>query len=228
MDIDWQFLLSAQVVDAVLLGLRTTLYVSFYSAIGAIFLGVVAGLFQTSGRIWLIRFGKAYVTFFRNVPLLVLLFFFYFGLPLLFPPREFPILYTGGYEVTVAILAISVAWGAFVAEVVRSGIEAIPFGQLEAALASGLSKGQAFRHIVFPQLGPIILPGMSNEMVNIVKSTSLAMTIGVNELIWQAQQIEAETFRGFEAMTAVTVVYLVLSLSIFGIFWFLERVTRIK
>ena len=168
------------------------------------------------------------MTFFRNVPLLVQLFFFYFGLPLLFPPREFPLLYTGDYEVTVAILAISLAWGAFVAEVVRSGIEAIPFGQLEAALASGLSKGQAFRHIVLPQLGPIILPGMSNEMINIVKSTSLAMTIGVNELIWQAQQIEAETFRGFEAMTAVTVVYLVLSLSIFRIFWILERVTRIK
>ena len=227
MDIDWAFLFSPAILDALLHGLGVTVVVSAYSAVGAIVIGFVIALFQVSVHRPLKSIGQLYVNFFRNIPLLVQLFFWYFGLPELLPPREFPLLYGGRYEITVATLTLSLAWGAFVAEVVRAGIEAVPFGQVEAAMASGLSRPQVFRRIVMPQLGPVILPGLSNELINIVKSTSLAMTVGVSELTWQAQQIESETFRGFEAMTAVTVIYLALSLTVAGGVRVLERLLRL-
>ena len=227
MQIDWGFLFSPAVLDALLHGLGVTAVVSLYSAIGALVVGLVVAILQVSGYRPLHAIGTLYINFFRNIPLLVQLFFWYFGLPELFPPRDFPLLYAGRFEITVATLTLSLAWGAFVAEVVRAGIEAIPYGQIEAALASGLSKPQVFRRIVFPQLGPVVLPGISNELINIVKSTSLAMTIGVSELTWQAQQIESETFRGFEAMTAVTVTYLALSLFVSGLVRSVERVVRV-
>lgn len=227
MQIDWDFLFSPAVLDALLHGLGVTVVVSLYSAMGALIVGLVVAILQVSGHGPLKAVGTLYINFFRNIPLLVQLFFWYFGLPELLPPKDFPLLYGGRFEVTVAILTLSLAWGAFVAEVVRAGIEAIPFGQIEAALASGLSRPQVFRRIVFPQLGPIVLPGIGNELINIVKSTSLAMTIGVSELTWQAQQIESVTFRGFEAMTAVTVIYLALSLSVSGLVRGVERLVRV-
>lgn len=226
MTFDWQFLLSATTWDALLAGLRTTVLISIYAAIGATLVGIVVGLARTSGWRWLARAGEGYVVFFRNIPLLVQLFFWYFGLPTLFPTAQFPFLYEGRFEVTVAVLALSLAWGAFVGELVRAGIESISFGQVDAARSTGLSTIQTFRHVIIPQLWPVILPGLSSEMINVVKSTSLAMTIGVSELTWQAQQLESQTFRGFEAMTLITVTYLLLSLSIAGIGRIAERLVR--
>ena len=143
-------------------------------------------------------------------------------------PIEFPWFYTGNYEATITVIAISLVLGAFTAEVVRGGIEAIPFGQVEAALATGLSPAQAFRHVIVPQLGPIILPGLASEVLNVMKSTALAMTIGLTDLTFRAQAIEAEYFKGFEAMTAATFAYLAISLVIFQIFRTLEFLTRRK
>ncbi len=228
MEIDWQFLISDEFRLGILAGLRVTVVISIYSIVGASLIGVTVGLFQVSGFRVLRQFGLAYVTFFRNIPLLVQLFFWYFGLPALFPPPDYPFIYSHGYEGTVAILTIATVMGAFSAEVVRAGIESIPIGQIESALATGLTRRQSFISIVFPQLGPVILPGMSNEMLNVMKSTSLAMTIGLTELTWQAQELEAVTFRGFEAMTAVTVVYLTISLVINQIFRYLEYLGRRK
>ena len=226
MRIDWQFLVSDRVLEAVWSGFQYTISISLLSAIGGLLIAIAVAFLQVSGWAWLSRVGRGYVAVFRNIPLIVQLFFWYFGLPMVVVPRNLPFLIGGSYEITVAVLVVSLYVGAYASEVIRAGIEAIPFGQFEAALASGLNQPQAFRYIIIPQLIPIVLPGMTNEAINVVKNTSLTMAIGVPELTSQAQQIEAETFRGFEAMTAVTAAYIVVSTSIFVTMAGLERVVR--
>jgi His/Glu/Gln/Arg/opine family amino acid ABC transporter permease subunit len=227
-EIDWQFVVSATVRQAILQGLRTTLVISLLSGIGALVLGTVAALLQISRTAWARSLGQAYVTVFRNVPLLVVLFFFYFGAPTLVGPQDLPLLYSGSFETHIAILVIALVSGAYMGEVIRAGLDAVPIGQSEAATTSGLTRLQTFRHIIVPQLGPIILPGMTNEAINLMKSTAYTMAIGVGELTLVGQQIEASTFKGFEAMTAVTLVYLSLSVLIFLSLAALERMVARK
>jgi polar amino acid transport system permease protein len=226
LDIDWSFILSDRVIESVGEGLETTVAIVGGAGLGAAIIGGVVALLQVSTRRWAQRTGKAYVIFFRNTPLLVLLFFLYFGLPALLPRTRFPFIYATHYEMAIAIVAVALVSGAFIAEVIRGGIDTISVGQLESALATGLNRRQGFQYVVLPQLGPTVLPGLSNEAINVVKNSSYSMTIGVTELIWQAQQIEADTFRGFEAMTAVTTAFLALNGAIFLTFRVLERVWR--
>lgn len=215
MDFDWQFLTSTRVVALVLDGLKVTLWVSAWSALGALMLGGATAVARVSGSKALRLLADGYVLLLRNVPLLVVLFFFYFGLPVLVPPGQAGFLYAGRYEEHVAILAISIAAGAYISEVIRSGIESVSAGQLEAALATGLTRRQGLFRIVLPQIPPVIIPGLTNELIIVVKDSSLALVIGVGDLTSQAQQVEAESFKGFEATSAVTVIYLLLSFTIF-------------
>ena len=135
-----------------------------------------------------------YVNFFRNTPLLIVLFFLYFGLPGLLPRSSVSACTAritrnrGDGRGRLAGLGGLHRRGA--AGRHRGG----PPGQLEAASSTGLPRAQAFRHVVFPQLAPIVLPSLTNEAINIVKNSTYGMTIGLTELIWQAQQIEADTF----------------------------------
>lgn len=225
---DWSFILSDRVVESIADGFRLTAVIVVGAGLCAGIVGGGVALLQVSTYPSAQRIGQAYVAFFRNTPLLILLFFLYFGLPVLLPRARFPFIYANQYEITVAIIAVSLVSAAFIAEVIRGGIQTIAAGQLESALATGLTRRQGFQYVVFPQLGPTVLPGLSNEAINIVKNSSYSMTIGVTELIWQAQQIEADTFRGFEAMTAVTIVYLLINGSIFLAFRGLEHIFRAK
>ena len=225
--IDWAFLVGPRMGAAVIDGLALTMKVTLLSACAATLLGTALAVARVAGGRSARAVAVGYVAFFRNTPLLVILFFLYFGLPGLFPRRSFPFLYGPHYEVAIAVAAVSVVSAAFIAEVLRSGIESIPLGQFEAATSTGLKRTKTFRHVVFPQLAPIVLPSLSNEAINIVKNSTYGMTIGLMELIWHAQQIEAETFKGFEAMTAVTMAFLVINGSIFALFRGLERVCQV-
>jgi His/Glu/Gln/Arg/opine family amino acid ABC transporter permease subunit len=225
--IDWGFLASSRVIAAVAEGLELTLLLTILSSAVALVIGIAVALAARGGSRMGRSLAAAYVTFFRNVPLLVVLFFLYFGLPSFLPRRDFAFLYRPGYEVGVAVAAIALVSGAFLAEVLRAGIEAVARGQTEAARALGLRSAQSMRLVVWPQLLPIVLPGLCNEAINVVKNGTYAMTIGVTELIWQGQQIEAETFKGFEAMTVVTLAFLALNGSIFLAFAGLERACRL-
>jgi polar amino acid transport system permease protein len=228
MTFDWSFLFSARMTDALFEGFRLTIVITAVAGVLASAIGFSAAVLQVSVRRLLRRIGQAYVAFFRNLPLLVLLFFLYFGLPMLLPRARFPFIYANHYEIVIGIVAVSRVSGAFIAEVIRGGIQIIAMGQLESAYATGLSRRQGFQYVVLPQLGPVILPGLSNEAINIVKNSSYCMTIGVTELIWQAQQVEAETFRGLEAMTAVTLVYLLINGAVFVAFRVLEQISKVR
>ncbi len=195
-------------------GLLITIEISLISTVISLVLGTFFGIARLSSFKPLYWFATAYVEFFRNTPLLVQLFFWYFAFPLGLPDAVREFLYDHNYELIAATGGLSIYTTAFIAEIVRAGIQAIPKGHLEAAASSGLSRIQALRFVILPQAFRVIMPPLGSELLNNMKNSSLAMTIGVADLCWQAQQIESFTFRGFEATTAATVIYLSLSLII--------------
>ena len=228
LEIDWQFIVSEQVLRMMLDGLILTLWITAYSIVGSLIFGIASALGQLSANSAIRAVSITYVTIFRHIPLLVSLFFLYFGLSFVIPPEKAHFIYASGYEERVAIIVISLTAGAFMSEVLRAGIEAITTGQLEAALATGLNRRQAFVSVIFPQIIPIIIPGLTSELMIVLKSSAFAMAIGAQDLTSQAQQLEAETFKGFEAMTVVTIIYLCLTFSIFFVMTGVERIFSYK
>lgn len=195
-------------------GLVLTIEITLISTVIALVLGTIFGIARLSRFKPVYYFATTYVEFFRNTPLLVQLFFWYFAFPLGLPDTVVEFLNEHNFEFWAATLGLSVYTGSFVAEIVRAGIQAIPHGHLEAAASSGLSRYQTLRFVILPQAFRIIIPPLGSELLNNMKNSSLAMTIGVAELCWQSQQIESFTFRGFEATSAASVIYLGLSLTI--------------
>jgi ABC-type amino acid transport system permease subunit len=163
------------------------------------------------------------VEFFRNVPLLVWMFFWYFGVPPLLPRGVQDWLFSHGAEFWAGTIALGVYHGARMSEVIRSGIGAIPRTQFEASVAMGLTTFQAYRLIILPVALRLIVPPGTNESLNLLKNSSVALTISVAELTFQTRQIETYTAKAIEALTAGTVIYLVLCLSIATIMARVER-----
>ncbi|MBN2517120.1 MAG: amino acid ABC transporter permease [Deltaproteobacteria bacterium] len=195
-------------------GLVLTIEISLISTVIALILGTILGIARLSQFKPVYYFSTWYVEFFRNTPLLVQLFFWYFAFPLALPDQITEFLNQHNFEFWAATLGLSIYTASFVAEIVRAGIQAIPHGHLEAAFSSGLSAMQTLRFVILPQAFRVIIPPLGSEFLNNMKNSSLAMTIGVAELCWQSQQIESFTFRGFEATSAASIIYLGLSLSI--------------
>jgi His/Glu/Gln/Arg/opine family amino acid ABC transporter permease subunit len=204
-------------------GLLTTLEISVLAWLLAVFLGVVAGALRTVSFRPLRAVAVFYVEFFRNVPLLVWMFFWYFGVPPLLPKPVQGWLFDHGAEFWAGMFALGVYHGARMSEVIRSGILAIPRTQFEASLATGLSVFQAYRLVILPIALRLIVPPLTNESLNLLKNSSVALTISVAELTFQTRQIETYTAKAIEALTAGTLIYLVLCLSIATIMARLER-----
>jgi polar amino acid transport system permease protein len=195
-------------------GLILTLEISLISTGIALVMGTIFGIARLSRFTPTYALSTAYVEFFRNTPLLVQLFFWYFAFPMVLPEGLRDFLNEHNYEFWAATFGLGIYTGAFVAEVVRAGIQAIPHGHIEAGVSSGLTGAQMLRHVVLPQAFRIIIPPLGSEFLNNMKNSSLAMTIGVAELCWNSQQIQSFTFRGFEATSAASIIYLSVSLSI--------------
>jgi polar amino acid transport system permease protein len=159
-------------------------------------------------------FALAYLEFFRNTPLLVQIFFWYFGSYKILPMFVNDWLNETGFEFAAAVIALTIYTSAFIAEDIRSGVLSIPKEQMEAARSAGFSYLRSMQYIILPQAVRITIPPLINQFLNLAKNSSLAMTIGVMELTYQARQVESYTFKGFEAFTAATLVYIVISLSI--------------
>ena len=204
-------------------GLLTTLELSALAWILAVALGIVAGALRTLHFAPLRWAATSYVEFFRNVPLLVWMFFWYFGVPPLLPRGVQDWLFNHGAEFWAGTLALGVYHGARISEVIRSGIQSIPRTQFEASVAMGLTTFQAYRLIILPVALRLIVPPATNESLNLLKNSSVALTISVAELTFQTRQIETYTAKAIEALTAGTLIYLVLCLSIATIMARVER-----
>ena len=219
----WSVLWEAPHYTWIIDGLLMTLKISALSWIFAVLLGILFGALRTVPFRPLRALSTAYVEFFRNVPLLVWLFFWYFGAPEVLPESIRQWLIHHGIEFWSAVAGMSVYHGARMSEVIRAGIQSIPKTQLEAGISSGLSISQAYRFIVIPIALRLVVPPVTNESLNLLKNSSLAMTIGVAELTFATRQVETYTAKAIEAFTAGTLIYLILCLSIAYIMNRVER-----
>jgi His/Glu/Gln/Arg/opine family amino acid ABC transporter permease subunit len=219
----WSVLWSGQSGGWLLQGIATTLAISVLAWLLAVLLGVLSGAMRTAPWRPLRAVATGYVEFFRNVPLLVWMFFWYFGVPPLLPRGVQDWLYDHGAEFWAGMFALGVYHGARISEVIRSGIQAIPRTQFEASVAMGLSVWQAYRLVILPVALRLIVPPLTNESLNLLKNSSVALTISVAELTFQTRQIETYTAKAIEALTAGTLIYLVMCLSIA---WIMARVER--
>ncbi len=224
---DWSVLWTGQSGQWLLSGLITTLELSACAWVLAVVLGVVSGALRTAPYRALREVATGYVEFFRNVPLLVWMFFWYFAVPPILPEPVREWLFSHGLEFWAGVFALGVYSGARFSEVLRSGIQSIPRTQLEASVASGLTVVQAYRYVILPIALRLIIPPGTNESLNLLKNSSVALTISVAELTFQTRQIETYTAKAIEALTAGTLIYLVLCLSISAIMGWVERRTAI-
>lgn len=211
---DWSVITHGQYFDWLVSGLKVTLILSISGMVLSFLLGLVVAVMKMSGFKPFRLFATAFLEFTRNTPLLVQIFFWYFGSYKLLPDVVNEWLNSTNFEFAAGLMALTIYTSAFIAEDIRSGVLSIPKEQMEAARSAGFSYLRSMQYIILPQAVRITIPPLVNQFLNLTKNSSLAMTIGVMELTYQARQVESYTFKGFEAFTAATVVYLALSVAI--------------
>jgi polar amino acid transport system permease protein len=184
--------------------------VTLKMSLGSLFLGILLGTLVVTIRLYGSRFlvwlSIGYIELIRGTPMLVQIFIIFFGLPQILPIEI--------NETTAGILAMSINSGAYVAEILRSGIQAIPKGHTEAGLSLGLSRLLILRRIIFPQAFVRVIPPLVNEAIALLKNSSLLSAIAVIELTRAGQLVASRTFRPFEMYLAVSLVYLVMTMSL--------------
>lgn len=221
---DVQMMLSGQYHDMMVVGLKMSLLYLFYAFWIALPLGLVIALFRLSPFKALNWVGATFVEVVRSIPLLAHMLFWYFGVPELLPDSLKQALYNGPVESICAVIALGVYTAAYMAEDIRSGIRAVPAVQTEAARALGLSYMRAMRLVILPQALRLTVPPLISQTLNMWKGTSIATVIGAAEMMYQAGQIESQTFRSFEAFAFASVAYLTVSLLITAAAsWFQHR-----
>jgi polar amino acid transport system permease protein len=213
---DWGAVLSGRYLEWLIAGVRVTLELSALALVLALALGLAVAVMRLSQVRPLRWAAHAYLEFFRNTPLLVQIFFWYFGSYKLLPQAVNDWLAAVNFEFAAGVIALGMYTSAFIAEDLRSGVRAIPKEQMEAARSAGFGYLGAMRHVILPQAVRAAIPPLINQFLNLVKNSSLAMTIGVAELTYQARQVESYSFKGLEAFSAAALVYLLISLAIAG------------
>ncbi|MFJ3044743.1 amino acid ABC transporter permease [Herbaspirillum chlorophenolicum] len=211
-------------LDWLLSGLGVTVALGLSAWVLALVLGTLLGIMRTLPNRLLSGLAACYVELFRNVPLLVQIFIWYFAMPELLPfgdaiksmpPME--------QQFTMAMLCLGMFTAARVCEQVRSGIESLPRGQKGAGLALGLTLGQTYRFVLLPMSFRIVLPPLTSEFLNIFKNSAVASTIGLLELAAQGRQLVDYTAQPYEAFIAVTLAYMLINICVMALMRLLER-----
>jgi glutamate/aspartate transport system permease protein len=213
-----------------LAGLYNTVVLALSASVIAFVVGVAMGVLRTTPNRWLAALGTTYVGIFRNIPVIVQLFAWYFVLPELLPSSIgtwFKQLPAGTQMMTSAVLCLGLYMGARVCELIRSGIETLPNGQRSAALALGMTLPQAYRYVLLPVAFRVAIPPLTSEMINVFKNSAVASTIGLLELSAQAQQLVEYTAHPYEAFAVATAVYISINLIVVLIMRQVEVSTRL-
>ncbi len=195
-------------------GLQYTLVVAALAWVIAFVLGSVLGVMRTTENKWAVGVGNAYVELFRNIPLIVQFFVWYFVLPGLIPAVKVWVvsLDPTTHQFVTAIVCLGLFTAARISEQVRSGIQALPRGQRMAGYAMGLTQAQTYRYILLPVAYRIVIPPMTSELMNLIKNTAVAFSIGLVELFFRTREMGELTFRYFEAFAAATLTYVVIAM----------------
>jgi His/Glu/Gln/Arg/opine family amino acid ABC transporter permease subunit len=204
--------------DRLIGALVTTVLIALFSIVMGFAIGVVVGLGRISSNFFIKGASTVYVEILRGTPLLLQIFFIYYGLPAMN-------IYVD--SLPTVILALGMNSGAYQAEIIRGGIQSIPKGQMEAARSSGMSYFQAMRHVILPQGFRLIIPPMTNEYVTVIKDSSLAYVIGVVELTKLGNILESQYFLPFVIFPFLALVYFTLTYVTSNIMGVVERKFRI-
>lgn len=188
--------------DLYWLGFLNTLKISLIGLISSFILGVIVAVFRIAPFRVLNIFGTCYVEFIRNVPVLVIAFFFYYGVST----------FVNMNGVIAGGIALSIYTSAFIAEAVRAGIQSVDKGQMEAARSSGLTYSQAMRFIILPQAIKIVIPPIGNQFLNLVKNSSILGMIAGMDLMYFADAVHEKTYVTFDTYIFVAMFYLVITI----------------
>ncbi|AHB07929.1 ABC transporter permease [Pandoraea pnomenusa] len=214
---DLSFLLDDGYLKLLRDGVLTTLRLFVVSGLMAIVVGIVL----TTLRALPVKLFKGFVIviveYHRNVPVLVQILVWYFGVPQLLPAGMRDWINAGNTEFFFASVALALNAGAFISEDLRSGLRAIPHTQQEAAWSIGLTYLQSFRYVILPQGIRVALPALLNQALLLFKNSSLAMAIGVHELLYRTRQIDNLTFRTFDVFLVATILYLIGTLALMAL-----------
>lgn len=198
-------------------GTWVTLQLVFWSMSFALVLGLFFGTLRWIGGRVLEPICWVYIELFRNTPALVQILFWYFSVTFILPKWAILWIRDIGFEFAAVVFALSLYHGAFIAEVIRAGLNSIHQGQYDASRSLGLSFTEMMRWVILPQAFRIIVPPLTNETVSLIKNTSLALAVGVADITYHTRYIDAYTFRAVEALCAATLIYLCLCLGMSGI-----------
>src|SRR5512135_836934 len=212
----WQLIVS---------GVIWTLAVSACSWIIALALGSVIGTVRTTGNPWLVRFGNGWVELFRNIPLLVQMFLWYFVIPEFIPPLKAWMVKSDPVQAQFlsAVLCLGLFTSARIAEQVRAGIQSLSRGQRFAGMAVGFTQPQVYRYVLLPMAFRIVIPPLTSETMNLIKNSSIALTIGLAELTFRSREMGEYTFNFFEAFTAATLIYIAIAMTANRVMAYVER-----
>lgn len=194
-------------------GFRTTLIASIIALIFSTILGAIMGVLQLNKNKVASTLANAYVEFFRNIPLLVIVMFFYVAVPMAGIPLP-------GFQ--AGIIGLTLYTSSFIADNVRAGILTIPEGQEEAGLASGLTRGQVMTHIILPQAIRVVIPPLGNQFINLVKNSSILAVVAGFDLMYYGDFIAMETFNTFETYILIAIFYLLIPLPLTALVKYLE------
>jgi glutamate/aspartate transport system permease protein len=205
-------------------GLKWTLITAGIAWIIAFIMGSILGVMRTTNKPWLANIGNAYVELFRNIPLLVQFFVWYFVVPGLIPAvKTFVIsMDPTTHQFITACVCLGLFTAARISEQVKSGIHSLSRGQRNAGYALGLSEAQTYRYVLLPMAYRIILPPMTSETMNLIKNTATAYSIGFVELFFRTREMGEMTFQYFQAFGAATLIYIVIAMTANRIMAFIE------
>jgi len=221
---------SGTYLQYLIVGLGWTLATALAAWVIALAIGALVGTLRTTPMKWVVRAGNLYVEIFRNVPLIVQMFLWFFVFPEFLPKglgdwiKQMPPPWA---SYVPAVLCLGIFTSVRVAEQVRAGINSLPRGQRMAGIAMGLTEAQTYRTVILPQAFRIILPPLTSEFMNVIKNSSVALTIGLLELTGRARAMQEFSFRVFEAFTAATVIYLLTNLIVVVLMRALEKKVRV-
>jgi polar amino acid transport system permease protein len=219
---EFSALLSGDLAAFIGTGITVTIYTTLVAFAVALFIGLLAGLGRVSQNVVLRNVAMTYIEFIRGVPTLVLIFTVAFVLV----PMIADLLSISSQAIstnTRGIIALSVIYGAFLAEVFRAGIESVPNGQMEAARSLGLNSRQAMRHVVLPQAVRNVLPALGNDFIAMLKDSSLISVLAVRDITQQARLYAGSTFRFRESYLVLTFLYLTMTIALSLLLRWYER-----
>jgi polar amino acid transport system permease protein len=227
-EFDWSIPFRDEYFEMLVTGVKLTLILLVTTTISSLVMGTVLAIMRVS-RIKSLRIlGTIYVEICRNIPGLFWLLFFYFIFPELLPYEWGMILNRyDHYPMLAGFLGLTVDNSSYVSDILRSGKIALPDGQREAAISLGLGRVQQWLYVLLPQMYRVTLPPLGTRMIHNFKNTSLCMAISATELTWATQQIESLTFRGIEATTIATVIYIIIAGTMVGFVLWLEKALRV-